>query len=666
MTTDFPSEPLLPSPPKAGSPEALFEMVALVNAFERETLRLFSQGRLRGTTHSCLGQEAIAAAVGACLRPGDIVFAPHRCHGHFLAYGGAPEALFAELMGRTTGVCGGRGGSQHLHLDRFFSSGVQGGIVGNAVGAALAESFNKDGDSVAVVFLGDGTLGQGLVYESLNFAALRRLPVLFVVENNRYAQTTPVQTALSGSLTARAEAFGISAHELESNDVLDLLAVFQERFAETRGDRAPRFQVIHTYRLGPHSKGDDFRDPAEIALWRQRDPVLLARRRVEAAGGDACAIVERVGQRIAAAVAQAEAAPMAGGDPVQAAPRQAALPAPWVTEDMTCVKSLNRGLHQAFAANPAVFLMGEDLLDPYGGAFAVSKGLSTKFPGRVIPSPISEAGLIAWGTGAALLGMRPVVEIMFGDFLALGADQLLNHAAKYGWISGGAATVPLVVRTPMGGGRGYGPTHSQSIESMFCGIPGLTVVAPPPLFDCGELLRRAILLTEGPLLFIENKGLYSKPLGVCRDGRIGSFQARATDGRYPTAHLSLAAFEAPDAVLIAYGGNVPLAMDAAQRMLIEHELVVDCIVPSLLAPVPMADIAAFAGRAPLVATLEEGQKPCGWGAEIVASLAEQNQGTARKYVRVAAAPCPVPAAGGLELQALPTVERVIAAILGRL
>jgi len=665
MAIDPLSRPAHATRPDAATPDALFEMLALIRAFEEETLRLFSQGRLRGTTHTSLGQEAIAAAAGACIQPGDTVFAPHRCHGHFLACGGDPEPLFAELMGRATGVCGGRGGSQHLHLGRFFSSGVQGGIAGNAVGAALAESFNPGSRNIAVVFLGDGTLGQGLVYESLNFAALRRLPVLFIVENNRYAQTTPVQAALSGSMTARAEAFGIPAAQIESNDVFELLAVFRQRFDEVRIERAPRFQVVHTYRLGPHSKGDDFRDPAEINQWRQRDPLILARPHLEAAGFDAGAIAARARQRVAAAIAAAEAAPAATANPAPAAPPQAECPTPWVTEDVTCVKSLNRGLHAAFEADPAVILMGEDLLDPYGGAFAVAKGLSTRFPERVIPSPISEAGLAAWSTGAALCGMRPVVEIMFGDFLALCADQLLNHATKYGWVTGGAATVPLVIRTPMGGGRGYGPTHSQSIESMFCGIPGLTVVAPPPIFDCGELLRRAILLGDGPVLFIENKGLYPKPLAVCREGRVGQFQVQATAARYPTARMSLAAFEPPNAALIAYGGNVPMAMEAALRLLIEHEAVVDVIVPSQVAPVPVADIATYAGAAPLIATLEEGQKPCGWGAEIIAALAE-SASPARRVVRVAPAPCPVPAAEALESQALPTVERLMRAILEKL
>lgn len=665
MAIDALAKPPNPLRPNAAAPEALFEMLALIRAFEEETLRLFTQGRLRGTTHTCLGQEAIAAAAAACLEPDDIVFAPHRCHGHFLAYGGEPEHLFAELMGRATGVCGGRGGSQHLHLGRFFSSGVQGGIAGNAVGAALAESFTPGSRNIAVVFLGDGTLGQGLVYESMNFAALRRLPVLFVVENNRYAQTTPVQAALSGAMTTRAGAFGIPASQIESNDVFELLAEFRQRFAEVRAERAPRFQVVHTYRLGPHSKGDDFRDPAEIEQWRQRDPIVLARGHIEAAGMDAGAIAARVQGRIADAIAAADAAPVASANPAPPMPLHPELPTPWVEGEITCVKSLNRGLHAAFEADPTVLLMGEDLLDPYGGAFAVAKGLSTRYPERVIPSPISEAGLAAWGTGAALFGMRPVIEIMFGDFLALCADQLLNHAAKYGWVTGGAATVPLVVRTPMGGGRGYGPTHSQSIESMFCGIPGLTVVAPPPLFDCGELLRRAILLSDGPVLFIENKGLYPKPLAVYREGRIGQFQVRATAARYPTAHLSLAAFEPPAAALITYGGNVPMAMDAAMRLLIEHEVVADVIVPSQVAPVPLADIAAYAGAAPLVATLEEGQKPCGWGAEMVAALAESGS-LARRFTRIAAAPCPVPAAEGLETQALPNVQRLMHAILERL
>ena len=249
----------------------------------------FPKGIFFGTTHTYLGQEADAVGVLHALEPDDIVFSNHRCHGHFLAYGGDLRALFAELMGRATGVCGGRGGSQHLHWRNFYSNGVQGGIVPVATGMALAEKL-KSGQIAArqypaatIVFLGDGTLGEGAVYEAFNMAALWRLPILYVVENNRIAQTTPLELAVAGSLTGRFAAFGIPALELDTSDVLEILPIATRLLTEVRSQGAPRALVLHTCRFGPHSKGDDTRSPAEIERLRsQRDPLTIHAARLSA------------------------------------------------------------------------------------------------------------------------------------------------------------------------------------------------------------------------------------------------------------------------------------------------------------------------------------------------------------------------------------------------
>src|SRR5512137_2746142 len=179
---------------------------------------------------------------------------------------------------------------------------------------------------------------------------------------------------------------------------------------------------------------------------------------------------------------------------------------------LTVLESLNEALHHAMENDARVYVFGEDILDPYGGAFKVTRGLSTKFPERVLTTPISEAGIVGVATGMALRGLRPVVEIMFGDFVTLIADQLVNHAAKFRWMYNEQVSVPLVVRTPMGGRRGYGPTHSQTLEKLFLGIPGLRVLAPCALGDPGELLMKAILEDNDPVLFVENKLLYLLPV----------------------------------------------------------------------------------------------------------------------------------------------------------
>ncbi len=284
-------------------PTSLYRSMFRIRRFEETVLENFPRGVFFGTTHTCLGQEANAVGVLSWLQAGDIVFSNHRGHGHFLAYGGDPRALFAELMGRSTGVCGGRGGSQHLQWRNFYSNGIQGGIVPVATGMALAEK-RKGASAVAVAFLGDGTLGEGVVYEALNLAALWQAPILFVVENNHIAQTTPTAQGVAGSIPARFNAFGIPVSELDSSDVLEILSAAGEALHAVRSQCAPRALVIHTARFGPHSKSDDTRPPQEIARLRQaRDPLRIHAPRLAA---DARAALEaEIEAQIAAAFRQA-------------------------------------------------------------------------------------------------------------------------------------------------------------------------------------------------------------------------------------------------------------------------------------------------------------------------------------------------------------------------
>lgn len=269
--------------------EDLYRGMLLIRRFEERLLELFSLGRLFGTTHTYVGQEPIAVGIIANLTRNDVVFSNHRCHGHYLAYWDDPVGLMAEIMGKSGGVCGGRGGSQHLHRGNFYSNGIQGGYMPIAVGAALAEKAKGSG-AVVVPFIGDGTFGEGAVYEALNMASLWAAPLLVVVENNRYAQSTPIQLGVAGSIPDRARAFGLSVGESRGDDVEALARRFAALVAQLRETGRPHVEVVETYRLNAHSKGDDTRDPGEVAAARARDPVTLygrslpeaARRAVEA------------------------------------------------------------------------------------------------------------------------------------------------------------------------------------------------------------------------------------------------------------------------------------------------------------------------------------------------------------------------------------------------
>jgi TPP-dependent pyruvate/acetoin dehydrogenase alpha subunit len=263
------------------SNEALYRAMYRIRRFEETVLENFPKGVFYGTTHTYLGQEANAVGALSRLGENDMVFSNHRCHGHFLAYGGDMRGLFAELMGKATGVGGGRGGSQHIHWKNFYSNGVLGSTVPASAGAALAEKF-KGSDAVTVAFIGDGTLGEGVVYETLNMASLWGAPLLFVVENNRIAQTTPVEIALAGDIRARFEAFDITTEELDTSDVCEILEAAGELLNAVRDEKKPHALVLHTHRFGPHSKGDDTRDEKALAKIRaERDPISIHTARVE-------------------------------------------------------------------------------------------------------------------------------------------------------------------------------------------------------------------------------------------------------------------------------------------------------------------------------------------------------------------------------------------------
>ncbi len=261
--------------PRMSPDSALYRQMARIRHFEQAVLDSFPKGLFYGTTHTYIGQEANAVGVLGYLNDGVIVFSNHRCHGHFIAYGGDLRALFAELMGKSTGVCGGLGGSQHLHWKDFYSNGVLGSTAPVAVGTALAEKA-KGSDAVTVIFLGDGALGEGTVYESLNLASLWKAPILFVLENNHIAQTTPIELALAGSIAGRFAAFDIPCVELDSSDVQAIHTAAGEQLAAVRSQRAPRALGLSTVRFGPHSKGDDTRDEAVMAKLRaERDPLTI-------------------------------------------------------------------------------------------------------------------------------------------------------------------------------------------------------------------------------------------------------------------------------------------------------------------------------------------------------------------------------------------------------
>lgn len=652
-------------------PKRMIELIARIRAFELALLDLFSQGKLSGTTHTYVGQEVCAAGLYACIDPErDAVFTNHRCHGHFLAYGGPMRALLAEIMGKVGGTCEGRGGSQHLCYRRFFSQGIQGGSMPIAAGYAYHFQRRRTGGLV-IAHIGDGTLGEGVVYETLNLASLLSLPLLIVLEHNGVAQSTDTSRTTAGDIEARFRAFGLETDRRAAADPLALADHFAEVVRRVRDGR-PFVQILDTFRLMPHSKGDDDRanDVLETAWKQDYFQGLLDRgdSRANAAWEKARAEVRQLADQL-------DGQPDAELDAVSA---YAKPPHPLFNNSadlLACDEQgdtrhrinelLGMGLDQCLADDSEVLLVGEDLLDPYGGAFKVSRGLSSKHPTQVLSTPISEAAIVGFGNGFALAGGKAVVEIMFGDFAALAADQIINQAAKAHFMYGSQVAVANTIRLVSGGYRGYGPTHSQSLESLFCGVAGLKVVALSRRHRPQTLLRAAVVDDPNPVVFVENKLLYAlRPHAAPPAGFHFRPTTPADAGHYPSlAFSTVEPGQAADMTVATYGGMTDMVEEALEHLILEEELDFDYFILTQLSPLHLDELTASVARTNRLITIEEGSLAFGIGGEILARVGESLAGRGLKTARVGARDLPIPSARRQERQSLPSRDEIIAAIL---
>ncbi len=642
------------------APAELYAFGQLIRLTEQLILDQFARGLVSGTTHTCLGQELAAMAVVRALdHPEDAVLSNHRNHGHFLTYSGDFLGLVAEIMGRKAGVCGGRGGSQHLAWSHFHSNGVQGGMTGIGAGLALARKLRATGALVATI-VGDGTLGQGLLYEAMNLASVWQAPMLVVVENNGIAQTTCTGDTIGGSIEARGAAFGLPTWRFADDDP-DFCRKVAAVVAEVREARAPGFLVLDTRRMGPHSKGDDLRNRDELEVIRQRDPLLAMGRRLDSQlrseiEARNARYIERVRE---AANASPEASYVEVPQHIFVLQPQQQRPnaCPDMPAGTTVRQAINVALRHLLETVPEALLVGEDLHEPYGGAFKVTEGLSTAFPGRVISTPISEAGITGASIGLALAGFRPVMEVMFADFLTLCMDQLYNHAVKFPGVFDDMP-VPLVIRTPCGGRRGYGPTHSQSPENLLGSVPGLTLVYPSHRHDPARLLVDATLRWPYPVVFLEHKLLYGEKVDPAGYTTIPAAADDTAAHLFPTLRRGS---EDPDLTLVAYGGMLPVVEAVARRLEGEEELEVEIVAPSLLAPMPKGTLIQRLLARRRIVVVEESHHEYGIAAEIAACLAER--GFAGELLRIGTPPVPIASARSLERQIIPDEQAIVERIL---
>ena len=634
--------------------ESLFAALILPRAIETKMLSLLRQGRL-SKWFSGVGQEAIAVGVTWALEGDDWVLPMHRNLGVWTTRGVDLDRLFRQLLGRADGFTAGR--------DRTFHFGsLDDRIVGMishlaatmpvADGLALAGSLRGE-RRVAVSFCGEGATSEGDFHEALNLAAVWRLPVLFVVENNGYGLSTPTtQQFMCDGIADRGVGYGMPGIQVDGNDICAVVAAVREAAQRAREGLGPTLLEFMTFRMRGHEEtsGTDY-VPAELtAKWAERDPIdllaaVLDRRGVSDADqrhAMEAAVKADVDRRIMRALEAPLPSSTADAelDAVYAPPSAgAANDAVGARSDMRYLDAITDAMRCSMRDDPTVLLLGQDIAE-YGGAFKATVGFVEEFGDqRVRNTPIIESGALGAALGLALDGFRPIVEMQFGDFISCGFNQIVNHLATthYRW----GAHVPVVIRAPIGGGTGAGPFHSQNVEGWFGHVPGLKIVAPAFPADAKGLLLSAIA-DDSPVLFLEHKRLYRTVSGPVTAGH-----ARVPIGRANIVRIG------HSATVITYGGAVGWALTAAEQ-LHEEGIEVEVIDLRTLIPWDVETVIDSVKKTARVLVLHEAPTTGGFGGELAARIGEEAfDWLDAPVTRLGALDTPIPFAKDLEAMHLP-------------
>ncbi|MDG3007723.1 alpha-ketoacid dehydrogenase subunit alpha/beta [Paludisphaera mucosa] len=657
---------------------SMYERMVLIREFEEGVKFLFLEGSMPGTIHQCQGQEATAVGVCSALRPDDFITSTFRGHGHALAKGLTVEELLFELYGAATGCCRGKGGSMHVgNMDRGMVPGIAivGGGIPLAAGMALAFKMRAEPHVVAC-FFGDGAVAEGAFHEGVNLAAIWDLPVVFVCENNLYGASTRIDQVMRAKTVAeRAASYGIRGETVDGNDVLAVYEATLRAAEECRAGSGPVLLELLTYRRTGHSRRDAcaYQPKDERDAWFQQDPldrfaqVLMGRGLIDEAG--VADVKARAEERFREAVTAAGRQPMptladlttdvlAG----TSTPAPAALPPGTPTRRLSIAEALREGIAEEMRRDPSVFCMGEDIAVPggWGGAFTVTLGLEKEFPDRMINTPIAELGFFGAGTGAAMVGQRPIVDVQYGDFLLLAMDQIVNNAAKMRYMSGGVVKVPLVMRAPIGA-TGRGSQHAQSLERYFIGVPGLKVVAVSNAYDAKGMLKAAVR-DDDPVLIFEHKLLYGSKGARAEPGAVDA-TSDVPEGDY-LVPLDRAAVRRRGAHATVLGWLLMLhyALQASERLAAEG-IDVEVIDVRSLSPIDYETIGESVRKTGRVVIVEEGPRTGGVSAELAAGIMERlGEHLVAPVVRVGSADVPVPFTPILENAYRPDVDRIVQGI----
>jgi 2-oxoisovalerate dehydrogenase E1 component len=631
---------------------------------DNRILDLFRQGLIKGTVTGGQGNEGLIVPLALLAdKATDVISFSHRGFGGHLVWSGHLCDHLNQYFANAASPTKAREGNIH-HGDPAARSlpmiSHLGAMLSNVAG--LTDSQRRLGrPAVGFAFFGDGGSSTGDIHETLNLASLLSLPVIFVIENNRYAYSTPTseQFAPDTELWRRAAGYGMEGFAIDTTiDVAATAQTLAAAIEKVRQTSRPLLIEAHTLRLRGHAAYDtcDYLLPGESDGFFARDPLPKFRAQLVAAHGAARldAIDAELNAWIEACITVSLAVPRPAADAAAMladvfAPESAPLPwqpTPAAPENLNNAQAINLGLRKILTERPESLILGQDI-GTYGGAFKVTEGLLAAFGRpRVFNTPLAESACTGYAVGLALNGHRPIEEFQFSDFVTEAATQITLNAATYHFRSG--AAVPLVFRLPTGGGLTFGSFHSQELDSFMLAMPGLKALYPSTPQDAFNALLAAYE-DNNPVILFEHKALY-------RRGKAPV----AWDANYRDIWSPKKLRTGDYATLITYGDMVHLAEAAADYLAAEYEITLDLFDLRALAPLRLEAIEASLQRTGRLIVLHEGRRTHGFGAELVARLTEKHFSSLKAApLRIASLDLPVPFAPELEHAFRPTKDKII-------
>jgi len=654
----------------------LYRVMTRIRLFEESIGAVYidemAEGRsLLGELHLSIGQEAVAAGVSAHLRREDSVTSYYRGHGHAIAKGADIGKVAAEILGRESGLCRGKGGHMHLFdaSNNFSTTGIVGAQLPLGLGPALA--FKILGKAlVSTTFFGDGAANQGTFHESMNLASVWKLPVIFVCEDNAWAMSVPKTASTSVQDNAqRAAGYNMPGVIVDGNDVLAVWKVARDAVAHARSGKGPTLFDCKTHRFRGHIEGDQqiYRSKEEAEEWLNKDPIARMKKHLLGKGlltqSESDRIEAEEKEKVHSAIEFARRSPWPRPEEsVDSVFEETSEPSEPMIElgarEITFGEAITEAMRQEMERDSRIILLGEDVrVGLGGGAFGCSTGLHEQFGDqRVLDTPISESAFIGASIGAASVGLRPIVELQFIDFFGVAMDQIYNQMAKIHYMSAGGFKVPLVLRAAMGGGYGDAAQGSQCLYSIFAHIPGLKVAVPSSPYDAKGLLIRAIRC-DNPVLFLEHKLLYSVP-----------FLPFGVSGPVPDQEYEIPFGKAvkrrsgKDVTVVAVALMVHKSLAAAER-LAKERIDVEIIDLRTIVPLDRESILDSVAKTGRLLVVDEDYLSFGLSGEIIALTCERLEGKLKRPPqRIAVPDVPIPASSPMEQYVIPNEERIYRSI----